>query len=65
MKNKERIYKIYFAGVYPHYLQKAEKKERPKTEVDEIIFWLTGYNEKSLKQPIDSKTALSYKLCKF
>lgn len=33
-----------FAGVYPHYIAKAEKKGRTKAEVDEIIFWLTGYN---------------------
>lgn len=37
------------ASVYPHYLQKAEKKGRTKAEVDEIIFWLTGYDELSLQ----------------
>ena len=45
-----------FASVYPHYIQKAEKKGRTKAEVDEIIFWLTGYNEQSLQEHIDSKT---------
>jgi hypothetical protein len=45
-----------FASVYPHYIQKAEKKGRTKAEVDEIIFWLTGYNERSLQQHIDNKT---------
>ena len=45
--NNERVYKMSFAGVYPHYIQKAEKKGRTKAEVDEIIFWLTGYNEKA------------------
>jgi hypothetical protein len=45
-----------FASVYPHYIAKAEKKFRTKAEVDEIIFWLTGYNEKTLKQHIDQKT---------
>ena len=45
-----------FAGVYPHYIQKAEKKGRTKAEVDEIIFWLTGYDAKSLQQHIDLKT---------
>ncbi len=45
-----------FAGVYPHYIHKAEKKGRTKAEVDEIIFWLTGYNKKSLQKLIDSKT---------
>ncbi|MCT3674421.1 DUF2200 domain-containing protein [Elizabethkingia anophelis] len=54
--HNERVYKMSFAGVYPHYIQKAEKKGRAKAEVDEIIFWLTGYNAKSLQQHIDQKT---------
>lgn len=54
--HNERVYKMSFAGVYPHYIQKAEKKGRTKAEVDEIIFWLTGYNAKSLQQHIDRKT---------
>jgi hypothetical protein len=45
-----------FASVYPLYIQKAERKGRAKAEVDEIIFWLTGYDQKSLQQLIDSKT---------
>lgn len=45
-----------FAGVYPHYVQKAEKKGRTKAEVDEIILWLTGYNERSLQQHLNDKT---------
>lgn len=45
-----------FAGVYPHYIAKAEKKGRMKQEVDTIIFWLTGYDEKSLQQVLDEKT---------
>lgn len=56
MHNNERIYKMSFAGVYPHYINKAEKKGRTKAEVDEIIFWLTGYDEKSLRQHLDNKT---------
>ena len=51
-----RIYKMSFAGVYPHYIQKAEKKNRTKAEVDEIIFWLTGYDEQTLQKHIDEKT---------
>lgn len=47
-----------FAGVYPMYIQKVEKKGRTKAEVDEIIFWLTGYNEKKLQQQIDRKVDL-------
>lgn len=56
MNNNSRFYKMSFAGVYPHYIQKAERKGRTKAEVDEIIFWLTGYNEKTLQQHIGNKT---------
>lgn len=55
MKN-QRIFKMSFAGVYPHYITKAEKKGRTKEEVDTIIFWLTGYDAKSLQRIIDDKT---------
>lgn len=51
-----RVYRMAFASVYPHYIAKAEKKGRTKAEVDEIIFWLTGYNEKDLKTILDEKT---------
>lgn len=39
-----------FASVYPHYVAKAERKNRTKTEVDEIIRWLTGYSQKELEK---------------
>jgi len=55
MNHAEKIYKMVFAGVYPMYLQKAERKGRTKEEVNEIIFWLTGYNAKTLQQQIDKK----------
>jgi hypothetical protein len=45
-----------FASVYPHYIAKAEKKARTKQEVDEIIFWLTGHDERSLQKVIDNRT---------
>lgn len=54
--NNTRVYRMSFAGVYPLYIQKAEKKGRTKEEVDEIIFWLTGYNKQSLQQLINNKT---------
>ena len=54
--DKTRVYKMSFAGVYPHYITKAEKKGRTKEEVDTIIFWLTGYNKKLLQKHIDKKT---------
>jgi hypothetical protein len=47
-----------FAGVYPMYIQKAERKGRTKEEVDEVIFWLTGYNKKTLQKQIDEKNSL-------
>lgn len=51
-----RVYKMSFASVYPHYINKAEKKGRTKAEVDEIIFWLTGYDGKKLQEQIGNKT---------
>lgn len=53
--NNTRIFKMSFAGVYPYYIKKAEKKGRTKQEVDAIICWLTGYDQKSLQQQIDRK----------
>jgi hypothetical protein len=55
-KNYERILKMSFAGVYPHYITKAEKKGRTRAEVDQIIFWLTGYGAKALQEILDNKT---------
>lgn len=48
MKDNTRVYKMSLASVYPHYVNKAEKKNRTKAEVDEIIFWLTGYDAQAL-----------------
>lgn len=45
-----------FAGVYPHYVAKAEKKGRTKAEVDGIIRWLTGYSQKELQAQIEKRT---------
>ena len=43
------------AGVYPHYINKIEKKGKTKAELDTIIFWLTGYNENDLQRILDEK----------
>lgn len=51
-----RIFTTSFASVYPHYVNKAEKKGRTKEEVDTIICWLTGYNQEQLQQILDNKT---------
>lgn len=48
-----KIYTMPFAKVYPLYIQKAERKNRTKDEVDDIIYWLTGYNKKSLQHQIE------------
>ena len=50
---KPRIFTMSFASVYPLYIQKAEKKGHTKEEVDVIICWLTGYNQRVLQQQID------------
>ncbi|EAH4444181.1 DUF2200 domain-containing protein [Listeria innocua] len=52
---KPRIYTMSFASVYPLYIQKVEKKDRTKEEVDEIIFWLTSYDQASLQKAIDQE----------
>lgn len=54
-KHNERIAKMTFASVYPHYLTKVEKKGRSKEELHQVIKWLTGYDEKKLKKLIDDK----------
>lgn len=46
---RHKIYKTSFASVYPHYVAKAEKKQRRRGEVDEIICWLTGYSTHQLQ----------------
>ncbi|MBC1500730.1 DUF2200 domain-containing protein [Listeria weihenstephanensis] len=52
---KPRIFTMSFASVYPLYITKVEKKGRTKAEVDEVIFWLTGYDEVTLGQAVDQK----------
>lgn len=55
--DNSRVFKMSFAGVYPHYINKAEKKGRTKEEVDTVICWLTGYDLKSVQAQIDNKTS--------
>lgn len=54
--DNQRVFKMVFAGVYPYYVQKAERKNRTKKEVDEIISWLTGYSQTQLKDQLKKKT---------
>ncbi|MEC7764797.1 MAG: DUF2200 domain-containing protein [Pseudomonadota bacterium] len=53
-----RIYGMSFGGVYPAYVNKAERKGRTKAEVDEIIQWLTGYDDDGLARVIDDGTTM-------
>ncbi|MCR6096655.1 DUF2200 domain-containing protein [Salipaludibacillus agaradhaerens] len=53
---KHQIYTMSVAKVYPHYVTKAEKKGRTKTEVDEIIRWLTGYSQEELEAKLEKQT---------
>ncbi|MHC5226865.1 DUF2200 domain-containing protein [Enterococcus sp. LJL99] len=57
MKNT-KIFTMEFSSIYPLYIKKAERKNRTKTEVDEIISWLTGYNAETLKQQLDKKVTV-------
>ena len=49
---KHRVFAMEFARVYPLYVQKAERKNRTKKEVDQVIRWLTGYTQAGLKKQI-------------
>ena len=50
---QHRIYRMKFSRVYPMYVQKAERKNRTKAEVDRVICWLTGYSEAELQRQIE------------
>ncbi len=52
---KHRIYTTSVASVYPHYVAKAEKKGRTKTEVDQIMCWLTGYDPEALEAQLEEE----------
>lgn len=54
-KHDERIAKMTFASVYPHYVTKVEKKGRTKEELHQVIEWLTGYDEKKIQELIKEK----------
>lgn len=56
-EHDERIAKMTFASVYPHYVTKVEKKGRTIAELHQVIEWLTGFNEAKLQQLIDEKVS--------
>jgi hypothetical protein len=55
-KSNNRIFTMKFANVYPLYVQKAERKSRTKEEVDQVICWLTGYDQAGLQEQIEQGT---------
>jgi len=54
-QHNERIAKMIFADIYPHYVNKVEKKGRSKEELHQAITWLTGFTDKKIQQLIDDK----------
>ena len=52
---RHRVFAIKFSKVYPLYIQKAERKNRTKEEVDRVICWLTGYSQAELRQQIEQE----------
>ena len=56
-EHNERMAKMKFASVYPHYVNKIEKKGRTKKELFQVIEWLTGYDESELQEHIDSESS--------
>ena len=55
---QHRIYRMKFSRVYPMYIQKAERKNRTKEEVDQVICWLTGYDQAELQRQIELESDL-------
>ena len=55
-EHNEKIAKMTFTSVYPHYVNKVEKKGRTVEELHQVIKWLTGYNDEQLKKFINEKT---------
>lgn len=65
-EHNERIAKMTFASVYPHYVTKVEKKSRTKEELHQVIEWLTGFDSKTIKELIDKNVTFEefFKLAK-
>lgn len=59
MMSTHRVFAMQFAKVYPLYVQKAERKGRTRAEVDQVICWLTGYDQPGLQQQIDRGSDLA------
>ena len=59
MAANTRIFEMQFTDVYPLYIQKAERNGRTKSEVDEIIFWLTGYDQEGLMRQLEDSATFA------
>ena len=59
LTTSQRIANMLFSSVYPLYLAKAEKKGRTRAELDQVIEWLTGYNEKDIQSQIEEKNTFA------
>lgn len=58
-EHNERVAKLTFASVYPHYITKVEKKGRTRDELHQVIEWLTGFDNQQLQDQIDRKTTFA------
>ncbi len=56
-EHNERVAKLTFASVYPHYVTKVEKKGRTKAELHQVITWLTGFDDKKMQELISAKAS--------
>ena len=59
MDNLERVYKMPFGSVYPHYVTKVEKKGRTKAELHQVITWLTGFDDEAIAKHIEAQTSFA------
>ncbi|MEM9935921.1 MAG: DUF2200 domain-containing protein [Bacteroidota bacterium] len=58
-EHNEKVAKLVFGSIYPHYVNKVEKKGRTKEELHEVLEWLTGFNEAKIQQLIEERVTLS------
>lgn len=57
-EHNERVAKMVFGSVYPHYVSRIEKNGRTKEELDQVLEWLTGFDNKTLHKLIDDKATV-------
>jgi hypothetical protein len=62
-EHDERMAKMTFASVYPHYITKVESKGRTKEELHQVIEWLTGFDQKKLQELIDKNVTFESFFC--